>query len=216
MAVSIYIYIRRDISGGIPVFVFGIRPGAAFEQLLLRFILKHGVSPPATEPGDRPDPNTTPDAMPWCEDERAPDPARAEPPARRAQRRVPPCPRGLIDILPPLDLLSLEVDGFRPPPPRWERRSESPYSADGSDSPRSPGSWSSDSPPFPRALRADDDPDHPFWDIGLRIYESEDSWEYESGLSAECDAAPAGDNAQPAAAQAAPPAYAEPSSPRPA
>jgi hypothetical protein len=28
-----------------------------------------------------------------------------------------------------------------------------------------------------------DDPDHPFWDVRLRIYESEDSWENESGLS---------------------------------
>ena len=31
--------------------------------------------------------------------------------------------------------------------------------------------------------RSVDDPDHPFWDVRLRIYESEDSWEYDSGLS---------------------------------
>lgn len=28
-----------------------------------------------------------------------------------------------------------------------------------------------------------DDPDHPYWDIKLRIYETDDSWEYQSGLS---------------------------------
>lgn len=28
-----------------------------------------------------------------------------------------------------------------------------------------------------------DDPDHPFWDIRYRLYETDDSWEYNSGLS---------------------------------
>lgn len=28
-----------------------------------------------------------------------------------------------------------------------------------------------------------DDPDHPFWDPKLRIYETDDSYEYESGIS---------------------------------
>jgi hypothetical protein len=31
--------------------------------------------------------------------------------------------------------------------------------------------------------RVADDPDHPFWDIGYRLYETDDSWEYDSGLS---------------------------------
>lgn len=46
---------------------------------------------------------------------------------------------------------------------------ESPAASDASSAPSEP--------------RSVDDPNHPFWDPRLRIYETDDSYEYESGLS---------------------------------
>ena len=47
-----------------------------------------------------------------------------------------------------------------------------------------PESSSSDGSEYRETVhRVADDSDHPFWDIGYRLYETDDSWEYDSGLS---------------------------------